>query len=65
MYIQVAKVQQGLVTNMTAVLTKISMGISGIFMAIRIGYQMAFVMILFLPIMMISGCIRGHFTKEK
>jgi ABC-type bacteriocin/lantibiotic exporter with double-glycine peptidase domain len=63
MYIQVAKVQQGLVTNMTAVLTKISMGVSGIVMAFTVGYNMAIVMTLFLPIMMISGCIRGHFTK--
>ena len=36
MYIQVTKVQQGLVTNMTSVLNKISMGVSGIIMALQI-----------------------------
>lgn len=50
---------------MTAVLTKLSMGISGIIMAFTIGYSMAIVMTLFLPVMMISGCIRGHFMKQK
>lgn len=63
MYIQVSKVQQGLVTNMTSVLNKISMGISGIIMALAVGYQMALVMIGFLPVMMASGYIRGHFMK--
>jgi len=63
MYIQVSKVQQGLVTNMTSVLNKISMGISGIIMALVVGYQMALVMIGFLPVMMASGYIRGHFMK--
>jgi ATP-binding cassette subfamily B (MDR/TAP) protein 1 len=65
MYIQVDKVQQGLVTNMTAVLTKVSMGVSGIIMALTIGYTMAIVMILFLPVMMLSGWVRGYFMKQK
>jgi hypothetical protein len=50
---------------MTAVLTKISMGISGIIMALTIGYRMAAVMILFLPVMMLSGWIRGYYMKQK
>lgn len=65
MYIQISKVQQGLVTNMTSVLNKISMGFSGIAMALYVGYQMALVMIGFLPMMMISGFIRGYFMKQK
>ena len=65
MYMQVSKVQQGLVTNMTSVLNKISMGISGIVMALFFGSQMALVMICFLPVMMISGFIRGYYTKQK
>lgn len=48
---------------MTSVLNKISMGISGIIMALVVGYQMALVMIGFLPVMMASGYIRGHFMK--
>lgn len=65
MYVQISKVQQGLVTNMTSVLNKISMGLSGIVMALAVGYQMALVMIGFLPVMMASGFIRGYFTKQK
>jgi ABC-type bacteriocin/lantibiotic exporter with double-glycine peptidase domain len=65
MYVRISKVQQAMVTNMTSVLTKISMGISGIIVALAIGYRMAFVMILFLPIMLLSGVIRGYFLKQK
>jgi ABC-type multidrug transport system fused ATPase/permease subunit len=65
MYVQISKVQQALVTNMTAVLTKISMGVSVIIVALAIGYKMAVVMILFLPIMLLSGLIRGYFLKQK
>lgn len=65
MYVQIAKVQQGLVTNMTSVLNKISMGVSGIIVALAVGYQMALVMIGFLPVMMASGMIKGYFTKQK
>lgn len=62
---QISKVQEGLVTNMTSVLNKLSMGISGIVFAFAVGYEMSLVMIGFLPIMMISGCIRGYYTKQK
>lgn len=65
MYIQISKVQKGLVNNMTSVLNKISTGVSGILMALFIGYKMALVMIGFLPVMMASGFIRGHFMKKK
>jgi ABC-type bacteriocin/lantibiotic exporter with double-glycine peptidase domain len=63
MYIQISKVQQGLITNMTSVLNKVSMGVSGIIVALVVGYKMALVMIGFLPVMMASGFIRGHFMK--
>lgn len=65
MYIQVQKVQQGIVTNMTAVLNKLSMGATGIVLALVIGYRMALVMIAFLPVMMVSGVVRGYYTKQK
>lgn len=65
MYMQISKVQQGLVTNMTSVLNKISVGASGIIMALAVGYKMALVMIGFLPVMMLSGYVRAHFLKKK
>lgn len=48
---------------MTSVLNKLSMGVSGIIVALVVGYKMALVMIGFLPVMMASGFIRGHFMK--
>ena len=65
MYIQISKVQQGLITNMTSVLNKLSIGASGIIMALVVGYKMALVMIAFIPVMMVSGYIRSHFMKQK
>ena len=65
MYAQISKVHEALVTNMTNVLNKLSMGVSGIIFALATGWQMALVMIGFLPIMMGSGFIRGHFEKKK
>lgn len=65
MYIQIAKVQQGIVTNMTSVLNKISLGASGIIMALVVGCEMASIMICFMPIMIASGYIRGEFMKKK
>lgn len=63
MYIQISKVQQGLITNMTSVLNKISIAGSGIIMSLVVGYQMALVMIAFIPVMMGSGYIRAYFMK--
>ena len=65
MYAQIAKVHEALVMNMTNVLNKISMGVSGIIFALATGWQMALVMIAFLPIMMGSGFIRGSFLKKQ
>jgi hypothetical protein len=50
---------------MTAVLTKVSMGGSGIIVALTIGYNMAIVMILFLPVMLLSGLIQSRFLKGR
>lgn len=61
MYAQIAKVHQALVTNVTSLLTKISMGCAGIIIALATGWKMALAMIAFLPIMMLSGFIRGHY----
>ena len=64
MYIQVNKVHQALVNNVTSVLTKVSMGSSGIIIALVRGWRMALVMIAFLPAMMLSGFISGYFLKK-
>ena len=55
---------QGLVNNVTSVLTKISMGASGIIIALIEGWQMALVMIAFLPVMMVSGYVSSIFLKK-
>lgn len=60
----VSKIYSSLLTDFTAVINKLSMGICGIAFAFFVGYKMALVMASFLPVMMISGCIRGHFTKK-
>ena len=65
MYVQIAKVHQALVTNMTSLLTKISMGCAGIIISLATGWKMAIVMIGFLPAMMLSGFVRGHYEKKK
>ena len=64
MYIQINKVQQALVNNVTSVLTKVSMGSSGIIIALARGWRMALVMIAFLPAMMVSGYVSGYFMKK-
>ena len=64
MYLQINKVHQALINNVTSVLTKVSMGTSGIVIALVRGWRMALVMIAFLPAMMISGFISGHFYKK-
>lgn len=64
MYIEISKVHQGLVNNVTSVLTKISMGISGVLIALINGWQMALVMIAFLPIMMLSGILSSRYLKK-
>jgi ATP-binding cassette subfamily B (MDR/TAP) protein 1 len=64
MYIEIAKVHRGLVNNVTSMLTKLSMGISGVVIALANGWQMALVMMAFLPFMTISGFVSGHYLKE-
>ena len=64
MYLQINKVHQALVNNVTSVLTKMSMGTSGIILALARGWKMALIMIAFLPAMMISGFISGYFYKK-
>lgn len=64
MYIEISKVHQGLVNNITSVLTKVSMGVSGIIIAMIRGWQMALVMIAFLPVMMVAGFVSSYFIKQ-
>lgn len=64
MYIQIAKVHKALVNNMTSILTKISMGISGIILALATGWEMGLVMIAFLPLMVIAGVLSSKFYKK-
>ena len=64
MYIQIAKVHKALVNNMTSILTKISMGISGIILALVVGWEMGLVMIAFLPLMVVAGVFSSKFYKK-
>ena len=64
MYIQIAKVHKALVNNMTSILTKISMGVSGIILALATGWEMGLVMIAFLPLMVIAGILSSKFYKK-
>lgn len=64
MYIQIAKVHKALVNNMTSILTKLSMGIAGIILALVTGWEMGLVMIAFLPLMIIAGIVSSKFYKK-
>lgn len=64
MYIEISKVHQGLVNNVTSVLSKISIGIAGILIAMIRGWQMALVMMAFLPVMILSGYLSSYFLKK-
>jgi ABC-type multidrug transport system fused ATPase/permease subunit len=57
-------VHQGIINNVTSILTKASLGLSGIIIALVRGWQMALVMISFLPIMMASGFIGSYYMKK-
>lgn len=50
--------------NITSLLTKISIGVSGIIIALTRGWQMALVMLAFLPIMVLAGFASSHFLKK-
>ena len=64
MYIQIAKVHKALVNNMTSILTKLSMGVAGIVLALITGWEMGLVMIAFLPLMIIAGIVSSKFYKK-
>jgi hypothetical protein len=64
MYIEISKVHQGIINNVTNILTKVSLGCSGIIIALIRGWQMALVMIAFLPVMMASGFIGSLYLKK-
>ena len=64
MYLQIAKVHKALVNNMTSIITKISMGICGIVLALSTGWEMGLVMIAFLPLMVVAGVISSKFYKK-
>ena len=64
MYIEISKVHQGLVNSVTSMLTKVSMGVSGILIAMIRGWQMALVMIAFLPVMILAGLLSSYFLKR-
>lgn len=49
---------------MTSILTKASLGLSGIIIALVRGWQMALVMIAFLPFMMIAGFVSSIYIKK-
>ena len=64
MYLQIAKVHKALVNNMTSIITKISMGICGIVLALSTGWEMGLVMIAFLPLMVVAGIISSKFYNR-
>lgn len=64
MYIEISKVHQGIINNVTSILTKVSLGVSGIIIALVRGWQMALVMISFLPVMMVAGFISSIYIKK-
>ncbi len=64
MYIEISKVHQGIINNVTSILTKVSLGGSGIIIALVRGWQMALVMISFLPVMMVSGFVSSYYLKQ-
>lgn len=64
MYIDISKVHQTLLHNLTSVLTKLSIGICGIAFALFKGREMAFVMIFFLPVMMLTGFLNSKYSKN-
>jgi hypothetical protein len=53
-----------MINNITSILTKISLGASGIIIALLRGWQMALVMISFLPVMMIAGFVSSYYIKK-
>lgn len=65
MYIEISKVHQGIINNVTSILTKFSMGLSGIIMALVRGWQMGLVMLSFLPVMMVAGFVNSYYIKQK
>lgn len=64
MYIEISKVHKGLINNVTSMLTKISIGISGIIIALTRGWQMALIMLAFLPFMTMAGFASSYFLKK-
>jgi ABC-type bacteriocin/lantibiotic exporter with double-glycine peptidase domain len=64
MFIEISKIHKGMVNTITSILTKLSMGISGFIIALVNGWQMALVMLAFLPMMTISGYISSYFLKS-
>jgi len=64
MYIQIAKVHHALVNNVTSVLTKGSLGTTGIIFALARGWKMAIIMIAFLPIMMVAAYFSSYYYKQ-
>lgn len=64
MFIEISKVHQGIINNVTSVLTKLSMGVSGVILALARGWQMALVMMAFLPVMTLAGFVSSYFLKK-
>lgn len=61
MYSHISKVQASLVSNITSTLTKVSIGVAGFILAVSTGWSMTFVMLVFLPVMVVLGMISGHY----
>jgi hypothetical protein len=64
MYIQIAKVHHAIVNNVTSMLTKFSLGLCGVIIALTRGWLMAVVMIAFLPLMMVAAFVSTYYYKQ-
>jgi ATP-binding cassette subfamily B (MDR/TAP) protein 1 len=64
MYIQTQRAQNSLVESVTGILTSLSMGFGGIILAFARGWQMAAVMVGFLPIMFLSNWLSARLAAR-
>ena len=64
MFTQVGSLQGALVSNVTSMLTKVTIATAGLIMALIRGWKMSLVMIAFLPVSMISGWMKGKYHQK-
>ncbi len=64
MYEQIERVHHSLVHNVTSMLLKISLGLSGVIISLVTGWAMTLVILGFLPLMILAGhCFAGYIKQ--